>query len=607
MNGINGPMEQFAHVLHYFLSFYMVLLLAPRFFFANMYSEEWERSVSNFVKMSGVLIILGHALALLRLFELLSLAFVLILVASRIHKMRRSRQGLEEAGMNLEALIYDYFDGKYKLKDVLALFAKRQAARIRNFVKSRFASVLKQIGSYTLLFILIYGSVVRMIPGYIHSALSHGDRYSGLRWIKEVRNNQLYTDGVIPQGFHVFWATLQEFTRIDTLFVILYTGAFTQLLVMLGLYFFLSRIAGQRSGAIAGLAMYTFLAGIVDPGFINWQMEAGPASFSQVFLLPLLYFSILYIRQGHQDAMQTTAAGFLVLAFMDIANFLIILLIVYAMYGYLSFMKQKSPKVTFTSFVIYPGGALLASCIPMGIEMALGKGIHVSFLEVLGFETSAPFLLSEQPTLVPLAVSVGLGLVWYKIFKPFSKERYSFKPQYALLVSIVLAGVAFAPVKPAYSVQVDWDASIRQYIRISSEIAPNNWMIVAKETMVPLIVGRGYHMNISYLVQNYDPSKSALTLNGQAEPDLNVAPSVFIFFEKTIRRPSDPKAAVRLAADYERWEQENKQLEEWIEAFLSIHDREKVVYYEDETLVVLKLQREKQIEETQEEIWGVGT
>jgi hypothetical protein len=593
------------YLFYYGLSFVLVLLVLPRVLFVNSYSEQWERSVSDILKMSVVLLLLGHVLIMLNLFELISMAFLMVFIANRIYKMRRTKRGLDDGGVGFEALIYDYFDGKYTVRALAAQYAKNHTAKLKAIMRQQFSLKTKFIGSISLLLLLAFSAMVRFYEGVVEGSLSYGDRYTTLRWLKDVRGNLLYSDGVAPQGFHVFWATLQEFTRMDTLFVIQYTGPFTQLLIMLGIYFFISRLTGHRGSGIIGITLYALAGEALDSNYWMWQLESGPKTFVHVFLLPTIYFFVVYMRQGHQDAFKTFLAGTTVIAFVDPISALYVLGGVTLLSVYFSVAKMKSTRSSIAKSYVAWFVAAAVSIVPMLIAIVLGKDIHVSFVQSFQNDPTDPFLLAPSPSLLPLGFSILGGWTAYRLFRIFMKTSSSKTLENITLIAVLVGCLMKPMLYPIHAVQVDWEATIQQYAAISSENRTNEWMIVSKEPLSAVTKGKGYHMNITSLVSQYDPTKPSLTLNGSDKPHMSVAPHTFIVYEKKLYPAADLRAAEQLKPMYDLWRQQMATLREWLDVLETTLGPE-IVYYEDSEIIIYHLEREEERAEIEKKVWGGG-
>lgn len=594
---------QILHMFHYIVPFILILIVVPRFIFRNTYRQGVERVAADFTKMSLLLIMLGYLLVLLRLFELMSVVFLLIIIGSKVRQKQQQKRSMEESLSDFEALIYDYFDGKYSLRVLAVIYLRQLTSTLKQMIAQRFKTLTRALETLILLGVLVFAVFIRFYDATLGAAPSFSDRYMMLKWIKDIRYNMLFSDGIVPQGFYVFWTTLQEFSRIDGLFIVKYTGALIQILIVLGIYFFITRIGASRASGIVAVIVYVFLGEYLDPYYWQWQSEADLRTFALVFLLPTLYFLIIYLRDLRNDALQVMFAGMVVVGLVH-PLLLIHLFVGVCLIGLvLISMKRKNERASISKVLLAWTIAAGMACVPLLIGLILGKSFHPGLSELFKINTSNPLFLTEHPSLLPLIVSVISGLIGYILFSLIARYTYHRVLENIVIVGLLTISLSFTTLQPNHPLKVDWDGSVNQYEQISTSFLAKNWMIVSKDTMTSIVRGRGYHMNINYFVTNYQTSREGLTLHGASQPDLNIASNVFIFYEKTLRGENDQLLKSELEEFYKRWEQEMLDLRDWLRDYEAANGKPNV-YYEDDHVVIYYLERKQDREEIQAEIWG---
>ncbi|MDF2647828.1 MAG: hypothetical protein K0Q73_3633 [Paenibacillus sp.] len=597
--------EQLIPMFYFSISFILILVFIPWLFFRNAYQDGVERITADFLKMCGILVVLGYVLVLFKLFEMLSVVFLLVFIGNRIYRVRQKKAGLDETATNFETMIYEYFDGKYTLKQVLIDYVSHMYVQIKEMLRLRFSGPVRIIGTVSCLSVIGLAGYIRYYDVLFHGAPSYGNQYTSLKWIKDIRENILFTDGVLPQGFYVFWATVQEFARIDTLHMVNYTGALSSILTMLGIYFFISRLTENKLGSIVGVTLFALAGEFIDPLYWQWQAEADPRTFAYVFLLPTLYFLILFLRGRNRDAFRTMFAGMLVIALMDPVSLLLLLLGVFLVIMFLFLGKKKIEGSSISKAYLSWGTAAAISILPIGIGLVSGKHIHIAFIQMFQSNPVLPFMLSAAPSILILLICVAVGFIWHYCFRVFRGSSLRKLVEAGIIVVIIVISIGFASLRPVQSLKIDWDEAVAQYVRITKEHPPQSWMIVGKDTWNPLARGMGYHMSIDELVNNYDPSKMSLTRNGAGEPDTNIAPNVFIYYEKRLREVDNDAAAGQLASLYKEWDKDMKDLKVWLDRYALLHPKAKV-YYEDDNIAIYHLEYVQDRKEANKQIWGGG-
>lgn len=596
-------LTQILQMFHYIVPLILILIFVPRFIFRNTYWQGVERVAADFTKMSLLVIILGYLLVLLRLFELMSIVFLLIIIGVKVRQKQQQKRSMDESLSDFEALIYDYFDGKYTFRVLAVIYLRQIYTTLKQVIAQRFRNLNIGFETLILLGMLVFAVFIRFYNVILGAAPSFSDRYMMLKWMKDIRYNMLFSDGIVPQGFYVFWTTLQEFSRIDGLFIVRYTGILIQTLIVLGIYFFITRIGASRASGIVAVIVYVFLGEHLDPYYWQWQSEADLRTFALVFLLPTLYFLLIYLRDLRNDALQVMFAGMAVVGlvhpFLLIHVFVGLCLIALM----LVLMKRKNERASFGKVLLAWSVAVGMASVPPIIGLILGKSLHPGLSELFSINTSKLLFLTEHPSLLPLIVSVISGLIGYSIFRLIVGYTYHMIVEKIVVVGVLTISLSFSTLQVNHIMKVDWNGSVKQYEKINTEYLANNWMIVSKDTMTPIVRGRGYHMNITDFVKNYQTSRESLTLYGASQPDFHIASNVFIIYEKTIRGANHQLLKSELEEFYERWQQEMLDLHDWLTEYEATIGKLNV-YYEDDHVTIYYFERKQDREEIQAEIWG---
>lgn len=592
--------DQFAHIFHYLISLFLLLILVPRFFFQKQYARADQQMAANFIKMAFILLVMGYVLVMLKLLEIISVVFLLVLISNRLYRFRYKEESIGNEISNKEAMIYDYFEGKYSLKQLFSFYMAQQYQNFKKFIKDRISTPGRAGETVSLLSILCFAFYIRFYDAMAHPAPSFMDQYTNLKWVKDIQQNLLFNDGIVPQGFHVFWAVIQEFSRIDTLYMIKYTGPFIQMFIMFGIYVTLALLTGRRISGIVGLAVYALLGEYADPYFWEWQVLAAPGPFAHIFFLPTFYFQVLYLRDGHRDAFYTMISGMGITALVQPVIFIELFIFVCAVSLVAVVFKLKKEHSSVTKLFLYGALAGAISLVPVLAGSLYQRNTAFSFTNFLQIDSENSFCLLLLPSLAPLVLSFIIGLLWHVIFNGLAAYRYQPVVERFMLAGAIIIAFGHTTLQPAEPVKVDWDSSVAQYIAISREIRPLNWMIVSKQVFSSLVQGRGYHMNIEALVSGYDPVYKSLTRYGLHKPDMNVPPHIFIFYEKSLRPIKKERVMQRLASNYyDRWVLQYYELRLWLDQYMEVYP-EVEVYYEDEHIIIYHLERELISEEIQE-------
>ncbi len=598
---INASMShlfnQLPEIFHYLFALFLLLIFIPKIFFKKQYNKPGEQIITNFVKMTFLLLVMGYLLVMLRLFEFLSIVFMLTFIGKHLAGIYLKGGSIGQQISHSEVLIYDYFEGKYQLKPLFFFYLNQCYRQCKTIFQEYSSTPLRTIETVSLLVILGFSLYLRFNDALLHSAPSFLDLYTALKWIKDIRQNLLFSDGIIPQGFHVFWAVMEEFSRIDTLYIVKYSGPFMQVFLMFGIYLVLSLLTGSRISGVISMSSYALLGQYFDPYYWDWQAVAAPGSFAHIFLLLTFFCLVVYLRSGHQDAFYTMFAGMGIIAFVHPASYCEFFIFICAVSIWAVVFKVKKRYSSLPRVFLFGLIAGTVSLIPVLVEFIGRQDVAFSFLNYLQIEAEKSFSLLPFPSHVPLIFSLAVGFLWHVLFKRFRTYRYQPLIERLLLISALISAFSLTVRQPVEPLKVDWDSSVAQYLAVTKEISPLNWMIVSKQEFSSLVQGRGYHMNIEELIKNYDPAYQSLTRIGFDKPDMNIPPHIFIIYEKFLRPVPREEVMKRLTNNYyKRWSLLYQEIGLWLKNFLHIHPQVEV-YFEDEHIIIFHLEREQDPDE----------
>ena len=652
--------NQAVHLIRYFGAFLLLFYFLPRLMFRKSEGDGFERAAAMFLKMTLFVIATGYALVLLKLFEVLGILAVYGLVSAH----RTSERWKAANARRLEHLTvgaFDLLEGKLPLKERLMEAARRRGERWKEAMLRRAKSPTELWAGALMVVVFGAAAYVRMYDALTSAAPALSDGNVTLEWMKHIDNRQLFVSGVYPHGFHIWLDTIHKFAMIDSVYVLKYTGPFNMLLIMAGMYLYLSRAAGDRWAALLAAAVFGIL-GMQFGGTFERQTATNSQEFAFVFVFPTLYFLHRYFQEKRKDDLVVAAAGMAATGMVHAIGFVYLGWGVAVTMAYFLLTRGRDSWKPALGVCAAGAAAVGAAAAPIAIGLFLmGRSFHSSSAEYLVSEadqfvtflrdfdyaalyalalaalalllrlrrfrslssvwimtticastfvlynwgaalTQSQVVATRSGELWGLAVPMAIGCAAHLATRPLLENRRSL--QLLLVTAAVAAMLAVWPPKPFIPYKMTWDSNVEQYLRISAEYRPNSWMIVSKEDDYAVVYGSGYHMYLRKLVENYDPAKAHLTKRGENEIDGGVPDDVFIYVEKTIFKVEETNSIFPLRAEhYVRWEQETKDVQAWVDAHRDAgHPVE--VYHEDERLIVYHLHREPTREEMMQRIWG---
>jgi len=652
--------NQLIHLLRYFGTFVVLFYALPKLMFHRPEGDGLERAAALFLKMTLFVIATGYALVLLKLFEVLGLLAVYGLVAA--HRTTKRWAAANERRMeHFTVGAFDLLEGKLPWKERMRAAAAAKAAAWKESARLGLRSVPKVWGIALLLVVFGAAAYIRMYDAVTTPTPALSDGNVTLEWMKHIDDRILFKSGVYPQGFHIFLDTIHKFASMDSLYVLKYTGPFNMLLVMLGMYLYVSRTTGNAAAGVLSAAVFGLLGGQFG-GPLERQAATNSQEFAFVFVFPTLYFLHRFLKERRRDDLFVAGAGMAIVGLVHPVAFAFLGLGV-AIAMAVFFLAQGRTSWKPLLGVSAAGAAAVGSAIvPLGVGLyVLRREFHSSSVEYLGERTtfampvltsvdlaalatlaiaSAALLLrirsyraltaewiaflvgvsafalyywggvvtvnqvvaTRSGELWGLALPVAVGFAAHLAAEPFLGGRR--KTQLALLSAAVAALLVANPPTPIAPYKMTWDSSVDQYLRIKNEYRPRTWTIISKEDDYAIVYGSGFHFSTREFLANYDPQKFHLTKFGEDAPDKNVTNDVFLYVEKRIFRVEESNSIYPIKEpDYVRFEEEAARVERWVQLHKEAgHPVE--VYYEDEVLKIYHLHREPTRQEVMETIWG---
>ncbi len=619
---------------HYLSSFIFLFIIFPRLIFRYREGRAFDNLVRNFIKAVLLYIVCGYLLVVTKLYEFIAL--VLFMVTLKILLMKKGGGNTVGLFHKINCFMLDFADGGITLKTLVKRFLSAFKSWLHNILSS-----LRDPANLLLLLVCLCSLYIRIYGALIHPAPSMSDSSVVLAWMKYIENRMIFHDGIYPQGFHIYLATLRKFSAINPLYVLNYSGPVSGLLTTLGIYYFTSRITESKASGIVAATVFGLLWPLISDNYVR-QAATNSQEFAFAFIMPTFYYYIKYLSEGKRDDLFTAFAGITViglvhsiaLAFCGAGAVIIVLIF------FVTDLKRcwkRLLNVVFSGLL-----CIFLSFLPLGLGLLFGKGLHASSSEYLLSKIYDNFYPPIR--IVDIAAFAALGvaflfLIGASIRKKLKKSyifvflygaasflfiyygpaltksqvitnRFgdmwnlfipvlagvSFHILFLLIrktgvrscVQLGLSGILFAlsvyytKLTPIVPYKVQSDTAVEQYLRIDGSFRPTEWHLVSGFVGgYALSYGTAYHIESSDFVANYDPANAEIR-------DLSsnvLLPNIFIFYEKNVFIDEADSMTDLVRGQYEARLRDSADLGEWIEKYKEAHGGLDV-YYEDADLVV---------------------
>ncbi|HZG78490.1 MAG TPA: hypothetical protein VEZ72_21730, partial [Paenibacillus sp.] len=352
-------------------------------------------------------------------------------------------------------------------------------------------AVLRRLRSASGLWIATLLLVVFGIAAYIrmHDAVTTAppalsDGNVTLEWMKYIDDRVLFASGVYPQGFHITLDTIHKFASIDWLYVLKYMGPFNMLLVMLGMYLYVSRLSGSKASGVVAAAVFGLLGGQFGGPF-DRQAATNSQEFGFVFVFPTLYFLHRFLKERRRDDLFVAGAGMAVTGMVHSLAYAYLGMGVALTLGW--FLLAEGRRVWRSLVEVCAAGAasVAASLAPIGIGLyILGRDFHSSSVDYLTSEDNG-----EAPTaaagmiaaLRPVDVAAIVGLAVLAVALLLTARR--FRQMSAYWVTFLLGAASF--------VLYQWGGVLTNSLVVATR-AGELWALA-----VPVAIGMASHAAVS--------------------------------------------------------------------------------------------------------------
>lgn len=646
---------------NYSLGFCILLIIYPFLIFRFKQESLFESIVSNYIRMVFLIIVCGYVLVIIKLFEMIGIFIVFGCIYFLSLARRRKSENTSEVDRK-KTLFFDYIDGVRSYKDDFIISVRKFFAEIKS---SSSGNINNKMKLYTLVIFIVtiaYSCYLRFYDAYKSAAPGMSDGAVTLAWMKYISARELFHDGIYPQGFHIYLATLHKFTGIDALYILKYTGPLNGVFICLGMYFLVSRITERKLPGI----LAAFLFGVLGSFFTSgWERQAATNSqeFAYVFILPTLYFLYKFLKNNKKKDLLTGFSGLCVIGLVHTVAYVFVLTgaVVLAFSGVLINLRKYFRRDVVIAVCCIISGII--AVIPMGVGLLMGKPINESsqdfatskltditvpelrIIDYIGFACIVIILLyiivklrkrEEQfskififllgsaafaifyygaiitksvvvqtrfPDLWTLVIPVVAGTAIAVLGQAINWNSLRHFCELGIIALLLLSTVAVIKPQPIVPYKMEYSTNEEQYLRISSTFRPTEWMIVSQLEGYAVVLLKGFHMYMNDLVNNYDPSKKIIE-NSKTGAELNTQ-DIFIFHEKTVFT-TQFKDSIH---DYEQRKIDNEKLVAWIEVYKANHQDKNgagyvETYYEDENMTVYRIHQNFDQQENFDTIWN---
>lgn len=560
----------------------------------------------SFIHAHVVIIPLIHILAFLKILEMFSLSFSLILLYILIARFNR-KSPLVFSRTSVILKMFDLSDQPGGIRLVIRQLIRNASQKVYGFIQQALHSLKTNPFAWAGIFSLfIYSVFIRFHHAFTKLYFGASDSYVHLEWAKRLGVNELYVNGVYPYGYQTIITTLQKIFGLDPYYIIRFIGPIASTLLILSIVYVVIKLTKSVTAGFLAMCIYVVLGFSYD---LIWrQMHALPMEYAAIFILPgILYFSH-YIKENSRRSI-ILAAECLFLTVLIHPYSALVLGVAY-LGIFIVRLRSVFASKQFVPISLWIVGAGLFGLLPVGLGLLSGKSFHPTSINYVidsvrennqGFEalwnqlTSIPLLLFLVVTIVLLGIILlskngrkAYTLEWFVVtvlfiimyqpslfYLPVLMDDYRMLVFTTLIgtVSITLALFVIGKYLTSrigrtiwYSVVIllftlahtstglsaaipkgniyQYEEAVQTYLEIKQNYPIKEWTIISPIEEYSMALGYGWHYNLWEFVDNADKLEE---IENDGTPVTFETPNIFIFIEKNPIGSSGAKQLVDIS------------------------------------------------------------
>ncbi|SHK84673.1 hypothetical protein SAMN05443507_12428 [Alicyclobacillus tolerans] len=535
--------------------------------------------------MNCLLMIMGYVLVVFKIFA--GISVLACLFGILVFRLRRAPHRTRLAALG-GAFFYSSLESQSWWVHLRQKLRKRWAIIYRDLRRWHFSHRTIELFAFWVVFVLsVY---IRSYDALVHAAPSMSDGYTTLTWAKYIDMNQLFHDGIYPQGFYIYIALIGKLALVNLLYILKYSGAFNNSLVVWSIYYTLKNLTGKANGALVGMALYGVFGYLILQD--DWSRVGASLSqeFSFVFALPVLVFAYKYLKSGRPEEGYTVFFGLSAAGLTHPFGYALALLCA----GSPLLAEWLVQHLRWNRKMTWMTGAILASLFvtlwPLAVGRLLGHAVNAASVTFIHAHQAIPFpqltwldilgaacslflcvigvlhvlrgdsltlsialagllMFTLYEWLAPLSQSVALssraidmwaiiealviGYTVYLLLSFFPVRAWWQWTQAVGIYALFQGAVAFCGVNPIIPYKLLSNHNVEQYLQIVKQQTNGSYLLVAPDQYYSLVLDTGYLMHVNAFVHEFNPkARIPLTAYGAGKPSLAIPHDVYIIYPK---------------------------------------------------------------------------
>lgn len=339
-----------------------------------------DRFFTSLIHSHVFVIIVVHLLVAFRIYESLSLMFVIAIVYFAILGYLYKTNEISP-GLLFVLRLFDMSDKNIGLK----VHFQHLAHVIRKKVESGFAGLVQYLRSNPIKIIIIIllfaaSAFIRLKHSLIHNYFASSDPYVHLKWAKLLADQQIYVDGIYPYGYQSVISAMSTIYHFDPYYILRFLGPLSGLFIVISIYYFVKKITRDNFWA-AALSVLVYFLFSFHFGFLWRQLSSLSMEYAAIFLLPGIYYFYQYLKLNQRRFLilsgETLFVTFMISPFITFA--LVAAFMILGLVHLKSIFHERHWLHIFSVFA----AAGFTAVLPMIIALLAGKEFHTPSIQFL--------------------------------------------------------------------------------------------------------------------------------------------------------------------------------------------------------------------------------
>lgn len=400
-----------------------------------------DMALGNAAQMLVVLILAGYTLAAAQIFNWLTLALAVALLRLARSVEHGTAYDLRPGSM-LAARVLEELDRVGGWPERLLTHFRH--GRTTKVPRRRLAPVAL-LALLALAIVFAVATWMRLAVPFAHAAMPYSDAPVTLGWSQAVQQQQLFPEGIYPEGYYVLIADLIRFAAANPVVGIKFFGPLVGVLLVASVGFSTYRLTGRLPAALVAMAAYGTVPYLLPYDYLR-QVGPDAQEFGNALVLPTLWF--VYASWVRPEAFWRIA-GLALLTAVALIHPVAALNAGWAAVAatVAAWVTHGVPRAGLAWYRHWLPRALLLASLPLTIGMALGIPLNTSGVQFL--VSSASQGASQLPLLAKIALLSPLALLAVRLAGRLGHRQDAGDPGLPIAALLTLLGALAIQAAPS--------------------------------------------------------------------------------------------------------------------------------------------------------------